>query len=115
MTMNPPPVDTKEEQAAEQIQIQPNIKPTPRENRVINSFNASPLEWEDWKWQLRNRIRTKDVLAKLINLTPEEEKGIDGSGTKLTMSIPPYFASLIDPDDPQCPIRLQSVPLAHED
>ena len=93
----------------------PKLKLTPRENRVISFFkDATPLDWEDWRWQLRNRIRTKDVLSKIINLTPIEEKGIDGSGTKLTMSIPPYFASLMDPEDPQCPIRLQCVPQAYE-
>lgn len=43
-------------------------------------------------------------------MTPKEEKGIDGSGEKLTMSIPPYFASLMNPDDPSCPIRLQCIP-----
>ncbi|OGX26227.1 MAG: lysine 2,3-aminomutase [Omnitrophica WOR_2 bacterium RIFCSPHIGHO2_01_FULL_48_9] len=111
--MNPAEIATKEEQAVENA-AQPIVKPTPKENRVINFFNSTPLDWEDWRWQLRNRIRTKDVLSKLINLTPEEEKGIDGAGTKLTMSIPPYFASLIDPEDPQCPIRLQSVPQAFE-
>lgn len=102
----------KEEQI---IDPSPSLKLTQKENRVISFFkDATPLDWEDWRWQLRNRIRTKDVLSKIINLTPEEEKGIDGSGTKLTMSIPPYFASLIDPEDPQCPIRLQSVPQAYE-
>ncbi len=91
------------------------VKLTPKENRVISFFNnATPLDWEDWRWQLRNRIRTKDVLEKIINLTPQEIKGIDGCADKLTMSIPPYFASLIDPEDPNCPIRLQSVPQGYE-
>ncbi len=95
--------------------LKPAVKLTPKENRVISFFDdATPFDWEDWRWQLRNRIRTKEMLAKFVSLTPEEEKGIDGSGTKLTMSIPPYFASLIDPDDPACPIRLQSVPQGAE-
>jgi lysine 2,3-aminomutase len=71
-------------------------------------------DWRDWRWQVRNRIRTLDVLSRLIRLTPEEKEGIERAGQKLTMSIPPYFASLMDPDDPSCPIRLQSVPLRHE-
>lgn len=110
------PVDTvKESQTLEVAVTKPQIRLSPRENRVISFFkDATPLAWEDWRWQLRNRIRTKDVLSKLINLTPEEEKGVDGAGDKLTMSIPPYFASLMDPEDPKCPIRLQSVPLSYE-
>lgn len=93
----------------------PIVKLTSRENRVITFFkDATPLDWEDWRWQLRNRIRTKDVLKKIINLTSNEERGVDGAGDKLTMSIPPYFASLMDPEDPNCPIRLQCVPQSYE-
>ena len=93
----------------------PTLKLTSKENRVIQFFDdATPLDWEDWRWQIRNRIRTKDVLEKFIDLTQDEIEGIEGSGTKLTMSIPPYFASLMDPKDPNCPIRLQCVPLKYE-
>ena len=91
------------------------VKLNSKENRVISFFNnATPFDWEDWRWQLRNRIRTKEVLEKIVNLTPQEIKGIDGCADKLTMSIPPYFASLIDPEDPECPIRLQSIPQGYE-
>ncbi|MCK5179940.1 MAG: KamA family radical SAM protein [Candidatus Omnitrophica bacterium] len=87
---------------------------TPQENRVLKFFNAAPLDWEDWRWQVRHRVATRDVLGKLIKLTPQETKGIEGCGDKMTMSISPYFASLMDPDDVACPIRLQCVPQAHE-
>jgi lysine 2,3-aminomutase len=108
-------VNNKEIQAPVKAPMAPIVKLTPRENRVITFFkDATPLDWEDWRWQLRNRIRTKDVLKKIITLTPIEEQGVDGAGDKLTMSIPPYFASLMDPEDPNCPIRLQSVPQAYE-
>jgi lysine 2,3-aminomutase len=72
------------------------------------------LDWEDWRWQLRHRIRTKEVLSDLVHLTQEEEIGIDRLGKKLSLSISPYFASLIDPDDPTCPVRRQCIPLANE-
>ena len=92
-----------------------DLKLTAQENRVISFFSdATPLDWEDWRWQVRNRFTTKDILKDLIKLTPEEEKGIEGCGSKLTMSVSPYFASLIDPEDPKCPIRLQSIPQGHE-
>jgi len=106
------PTDTLNEAQTTQKK---NVKLTARENRVISFFSdATPLDWEDWRWQVRNRFTTKDILKDLIKLTPEEEKGIEGCGDKLTMSIPPYFASLIDPEDPNCPIRLQSVPRGDE-
>lgn len=97
------------------VSVQVNVRLTPKENRVISFFkDATPLDWEDWRWQLRNRIRTKEVLGKLINLTPQEERGVDGCKEKLTMSIPPYWASLMDPEDPACPIRLQTIPQEFE-
>ena len=79
---------------------------SPQENHVINFFSdATPMDWEDWQWQVRHRFTTIDILKDIIDLTPEEKKGIEGCGDKLTMSIPPYFASLIDPNDPACPIH----------
>ncbi|MCA9405132.1 MAG: KamA family radical SAM protein [Candidatus Omnitrophica bacterium] len=87
-----------------------------REQEILSYFKHNDqTDWEDWRWQLRNRIRTRDVLAPMVPLTEQEEKGLEeGAIGKLTMSIPPYFASLIDPDNPKCPIRLQSIPQGHE-
>lgn len=88
---------------------------TARENDILNLFNdASSLDWEDWRWQIRNRFQTKEDLQRWIKLTPHEEQGIDKSGDKLTTSIPPYFAALIDQNNPKCPIRLQSIPRIQE-
>jgi len=90
------------------------LKQSKQENRVIKFFDATPLDWEDWRWQVHHRITTREALAKLIRLTPDEETGIDGCGGKMTMSVTPYFASLMDPDDPSCPVRRQCVPRREE-
>ena len=71
-------------------------------------------EWSDWRWQIANRITTVDKLRQVINLTDEEAEEIERSLGKLRMAITPYFASLMDPDDPKCPIRKQAVPTIHE-
>lgn len=106
---------SKENQTLEKATVKPKIPLTERELEILSFYkNATPTDWEDWRWQIRNRIRTLEDISRVITLTPKEEKGIAGSGTKLTMSIPPYFASLIDPEDTRCPIRLQSVPQADE-
>ncbi|MBF0522155.1 MAG: KamA family radical SAM protein [Candidatus Omnitrophica bacterium] len=95
--------------------IQGQKKLTAEENRVISFFkDATPFDWEDWQWQIQNTIRTRDIIEKLVDLTEDERQGIDGCGKKLSMAITPYFASLIDPKDPTCPIRLQSVPQKFE-
>ncbi|WP_372662135.1 lysine 2,3-aminomutase [Cohnella sp.] len=71
-------------------------------------------QWNDWIWQLTNTIRTLDDLKKVVNLTPDEEEGVRISIQTIPLNITPYYASLMNPDDPRCPIRLQSVPLSAE-
>lgn len=71
-------------------------------------------QWNDWKWQIRNRIETVDQLKKYLTLTEEEEAGIRESLKTLRMAITPYYLSLIDPDDPNDPVRKQAVPSALE-
>lgn len=81
----------------------------------INLYKSvTPEEWSDWRWQLRNRITAVETLKEVINLTQEEEEGIRRCLGSLRMAITPYYASLMDPDDPSCPIRRQAVPTSLE-
>jgi lysine 2,3-aminomutase len=76
--------------------------------------NVKRSDWDDWRWQLRNRVTTVEELKQVINLTPGEERGVQDSLKILRMAITPYFAMLMDPDDPECPVRRQAVPTTHE-
>ncbi|MDD2965168.1 MAG: lysine 2,3-aminomutase [Bacteroidales bacterium] len=76
--------------------------------------HATDEQWNDWKWQVRNRVETLDELKKYINLTTEEEEGVAKSLATLRMAITPYYLSLIDPNDPNCPVRKQSIPTGAE-
>jgi len=76
--------------------------------------DVTAKQWSDWKWQVRNRITDVESLAKVINLTPEEKEEIDHSMKYLRMAITPYYASLMDPDDPEGPVRKQAVPTSNE-
>lgn len=71
-------------------------------------------QWNDWKWQIANRIETLEDLKKYINLTAEEEEGVKETISKLRMAITPYYLSLIDPDDPHDPVRKQAIPTKNE-
>jgi lysine 2,3-aminomutase len=71
-------------------------------------------QWNDWRWQVKNRIETIDQLKELLPLTEEEEEGIRESLKTLRMAITPYYLSLIDPDNPHCPIRKQAIPTGSE-
>jgi lysine 2,3-aminomutase len=76
--------------------------------------DVNPLDWEDWHWQVRNRICTKDTLAHIIDITEQEEKGIRKANGKMMMAITPYWATLMDPGNPNCPLRRQAVPVVEE-
>ena len=75
---------------------------------------VSDEDWNDWHWQVANRIETLEDLKKYISLTPEEEEGVKACLGPLRMAITPYYLSLIDPDDPYDPVRRQAVPTAAE-
>ena len=69
---------------------------------------------KSWKWQLANRITTVEELEKLIKLSPSEKADIAKSLALFRMAITPYYASLMDKEDPRCPIRMQMIPSAAE-
>ncbi|GAB1404812.1 MAG: lysine 2,3-aminomutase [Lentimicrobiaceae bacterium] len=71
-------------------------------------------QWNDWKWQVKNRVETFDQLKKYIELTPAEEEGVKKSLQTLRMAITPYYLSLINPDDPNDPVRKQAIPSGSE-
>lgn len=76
--------------------------------------NITDEQWNDWRWQVRNRVETLEQLKQFVNLTDEEENGVKESLKTLRMSITPYYLSLIDPENPNCPIRKQSIPSIKE-
>lgn len=83
-------------------------------NEVPLWKDVTPEQWNDWKWQVANRVNTVEQLKQIINLTENEEQGIKECLKTLRMGITPYYASLMDPNDPNCPVRKQAVPLAIE-
>ncbi|MBI5525410.1 MAG: lysine 2,3-aminomutase [Deltaproteobacteria bacterium] len=71
-------------------------------------------DWNDWRWQVRHRVTTLEELEAVIQLTDEERQGIAKVLKKYRMAITPYYASIMDPEDAACPIRMQAVPTFHE-
>jgi lysine 2,3-aminomutase len=95
--------------------------PSPEEEPPSPWAGVSRQDWEDWRWQLANRIKTVDQLSRVVSLTEGEKEIISHSLNTLRMAITPYYASLMDRNDPQCPIRLRAIPsmpethISHED
>ncbi len=72
--------------------------------------DISEEQWNDWKWQLANRVTSVEDLKQIIDLDVGEEEGIKNCLKTIRMAITPYYASLIDKNNPACPIRKQAVP-----
>ncbi|MDR0570778.1 MAG: lysine 2,3-aminomutase [Clostridiales Family XIII bacterium] len=76
--------------------------------------NVSDEEWNDWLWQIRNRLSSVDEIRQVVNLTDQEAADIEKVMDGFRVGITPYYASLMDPDDPRCPVRMQAVPTIAE-
>ncbi|MDO8686215.1 MAG: lysine 2,3-aminomutase, partial [Clostridiales bacterium] len=73
-----------------------------------------PNQWNDWMWQIKNRITAPAALKNIINLAENEEQDINHCLEKFRMAITPYFAMLINPENPECPVKKQCVPSLQE-
>ena len=69
-------------------------------------------DWRDWRWQLRHALRTEAELGRLVALTADERRGLALGG--LRTGVTPYYAALMDPAHPACPVRRQAIPLGAE-
>ena len=70
-------------------------------------------KWNDWRWQLSNRVNDLAEIEQILELTDEEREGLSAPD-KFRVDVTPYFISLIDPKDPDDPIRRQIIPLGRE-
>jgi lysine 2,3-aminomutase len=95
---------------------QEGVKKIEEARELIPSIwrDVSEREWNDWRWQLRHRITTLEQLKEILNLAPEEIEGIKHSKGRLALAVTPYFVSLMDPTNPNCPIRKQAIPRIEE-
>jgi len=70
--------------------------------------------WNDWRWQMRHRLTKLEHFQQLLRLSATEEQGLLIAPDKFAVAVTPYFASLLDPKDPLCPLRLQVIPQKEE-
>jgi lysine 2,3-aminomutase len=76
---------------------------------------ASDAEWNDWRWQLRHRIRDLAGLQEAFTLSDDERDMVRSLGDRLPVGITPFYAALMDPDDPADPLRRTMIPVGAED
>lgn len=72
--------------------------------------DVSPSQWSDWHWQQQNRLRTARDFEDVLELTTEERAALERSADRFRVAVTPHYVALMDRDDPNCPIRQQSIP-----
>lgn len=77
-------------------------------------LSYEPADWNNWKFQLKHSIRNGEQMAEWVNLTENERKAIDAVEGKYRWIVTPYYASIMDSEDENCPVRLQSIPHMNE-
>lgn len=76
--------------------------------------DARASDWQDWRWQLRTRIRNLTQVERLFRLSEEERFALSHFKTGLPVGITPYYASLMDLEDPSDPLRRTHIPVSQE-
>lgn len=94
----------------------PRLTVSPRSHAFRKRFfpAASVRDWNDWRWQNRNRIRDLAELGRIIELSPDERAAIERHSGPLPVGITPYYASLLDPTDPAQALRRTVIPVSGE-
>ncbi|MEE4218463.1 MAG: KamA family radical SAM protein [Xanthomonadales bacterium] len=82
--------------------------------RILDVLGGTDEDWDNWHWHIAKGIDDIDVLSKIVDLTDEEIEDFDKTAKLYRWKISPYYASLMDPKDHRCPIRMQAVPAGLE-
>ena len=85
-----------------------------KKQKLLSILNATEDDWNNYKWQLSNRISDVNILTQVISLDEEEIEGIKNVEKSYRWAISPYYLSLIDDDNKLDPIKLQSIPTSLE-
>lgn len=80
----------------------------------VRREHVDPGDWRDWRWQLRNMLTTAEDLSQVVVLADDERAGLAASPGLFRVGATPYYASLMDPQNPACPIRRQAIPSLRE-
>lgn len=78
--------------------------------KLLSSLGAAESDWADWQWQFKNRITTEEQLGSILPLSADQKAAIRTVSGKYRWATTPYYLALINPDDPDDPVRKLSVP-----
>ena len=87
------------------------VRPMPPRTPRPPAFRRVPArDWNDWRWQIRNRLQDAEALGRVLRLSDAERAALERLGGRIPLAITPYYASLLDPDRPDQPLRRTVVP-----
>lgn len=78
--------------------------------KILDILGGRQKDWDDYMWHLSNRIDSVETLSKILNLSGQQKETIKNVEKRYRWAISPYYASLMDPEDKYCPVRLQGIP-----
>jgi lysine 2,3-aminomutase len=98
------------------VELQSSFRVSARSNAFRRRFfsEASLTNWNDWQWQLRHRICSSKGAAAILQLSRDEEDAIASFGKQLPVAFTPYYASLLDRNNPLHPLRRAVIPVTAE-
>ncbi len=76
--------------------------------------DVGPDQWRDWRWQHRHALRNAADLARVVDLTEDERRGLAETAGLFRVGVTPYYASLMERRHPFCPVRMQAIPAPAE-
>lgn len=85
-----------------------------QKKKILKYLNATEEDYNDYHWQMKNRFTCSEGLSKVIDLPEKDLKHINDVASKYRFAVSPYYLSLIDPDNAECAIKKQAVPLVEE-
>lgn len=85
-----------------------------RKEKILKVLNGTEEDWDNYKWQLTNRVTDVETLSKILELSEIEKSNINEVADQFRWAISPYYLSLIDPKDKYDPIKLMSIPMKVE-
>lgn len=85
-----------------------------KSNKTRDYFQVPDNDWNNWKWQLQNQIKTAEKLKEIFDITQDEFEQLIKVSKKYRFAITPYYLSLIQKFKPNDPIYLQCIPQIDE-
>lgn len=85
-----------------------------QKKKILAFFHADEQSWADWHWQINNRICAVETLSQILPLSENELLTIKKVESSFRWAVSPYYISLIDPQNPQDPIRKMALPSIEE-